>query len=183
VTQTCLHAFEQRLNTIDERLDGQPRQDVVLSRLQVMIYKKLHELMNHNLQPYGVNDTLWTALIMLYSSPEHYIYPSDLSHIIDASRTSITRFADDMVEKGWVSRAGCESDRRKIVLTLTEAGIALVESVMPLQWKLYLAVWQDFSPAEKVLMEKLQRKLIASLSALDSPSDGASPAIPGPAAA
>jgi Transcriptional regulators len=149
VSQTCLSAFEQRLNTINERLDGQPRQEVVLSRLQFMIHKGLRDRINHNLQPHGVNDTQWTALTMLYSSPERFIYPSDLSHIVDASRTSMTRVADEMVAKGWISRAGCESDRRKIVLTLTDAGAALVESVIPSQWKLYQAVWQDFSPAEK----------------------------------
>lgn len=168
-----MQAFEQRLNIIHERIAGQPRQEVVLSRLQFMIHKKLRELMDQNLQPYGVNDTIWTALVMLYSSPEHFIYPSDLSHIIDASRTSITRFADDMVKKGWISRAGCETDRRKILLTLTDAGMALVESVMPLQWQLYQNVWQDFSSAEKTLMEKLQRKLVTSLSALDNLSPAA----------
>lgn len=173
MTQSCLQAFEQRLNTIHKRINGQPRQEVVLTRLQFMCVKKLRELMNLNLQPYGINDSIWTALIMLYSSPEHFIYPSDLSHIIDASRTSITRFADDMVKKGWISRAGCEADRRKIVLTLTDAGIALVESVMPLQWRLYQTVWQDFSGPEKKLMEKLQRKLIASMLALENASAAA----------
>jgi MarR family transcriptional repressor of emrRAB len=167
VPLTCLQAFEQRLNTINERIDGQPRQEVMLSRLQFMIHKQLRELVNGNLQPHGVNDTQWTALTMLYSSPERYISPSDLSHIVDASRTSITRVADEMVAKGWISRAGCEADRRKIVLTLTDTGAALVESVIPLQWKLYLALWRDFSPAEKKQMEKLQRKLIASLDGLD----------------
>jgi MarR family transcriptional repressor of emrRAB len=167
VSQTCLQAFEQRLNTINERIDGQPRQEVVLSRLQFMIHKQLRDLVNRNLAPHGVNDTQWTALTMLYSSPEHFIYPSDLSHIIDSSRTSMTRVADEMVAKGWISRAGCESDRRKIVLTLTAAGAALVESVIPLQWMLYQAVWQDFSPTEKKQMEKLQRKLIVSLDRLD----------------
>jgi MarR family transcriptional repressor of emrRAB len=78
-----------------------------------------------------------------------------------------------MVKKGWISRAGCEADRRKIVLTLTDAGIALVESVMPLQWKLYQAVWQDFSGPEKKLMEKLQRKLIASMLAFENASAAA----------
>jgi MarR family transcriptional repressor of emrRAB len=145
VPLTCLQAFEQRLNTINERIDGQPRQEVMLSRLQFMIHKQLRELVNGNLQPHGVNDTQWTALTMLYSSPERYISPSDLSHIVDASRTSITRVADEMVAKGWISRAGCEADRRKI----------------------YLALWRDFSPAEKKQMEKLQRKLIASLDGLD----------------
>ena len=166
MSNECIKGFEQHLDTIDQRVSGQPRQEVILSRLQFMIYKKLNELMNHNLQPYGINDTVWTALIMLYSSPDHFIYPSDLSHIIVSSRTNITRLADEMVEKGWVSRQGCESDRRKIILTLTAVGISLVEAILPRQWAIHEAIWQDFSAAEKDNMEVMQRKLVTSLSAL-----------------
>ena len=168
MSNECIIGFEQRLDIMESRSPGQPRQEVILSRLQFMIYKKMNELINHNLQPYGINDTIWTALIMLYSSPDHFIFPSDLSHIIVSSRTNITRLADEMVEKGWMKRQGCESDRRKIVLTLTEAGVALVEAVIPKQWNIYGEMWQDFSRAEKDQMEAMQRKLVASLSGLQS---------------
>lgn len=163
----CLSAFEQRLDTIDQQISGQPRQEVILSRMQFMLFKKLQELMNQSLQPYGINDTIWTALIMLYSSPDRYIYPSDLSHIVASSRTNITRFSDEMVKKGWVTRRGHETDRRKVVLTLTEAGIAFVEAIMPQQWEIYKALWQDFSAAEKNQMEALQHKLVDSISRLN----------------
>lgn len=168
MSDECIKGFEQRLDVIDQKVLGQPRQEVVLSRLQFMIYKKMNELINHNLHPYGVNDTVWTALIMLYSSPDHFIYPSDLSHIIVSSRTNITRLADEMVEKGWVSRQGCESDRRKVILTLTETGIALVEAIMPRQWTIYEDIWHVFSAAEKDQMEKMQRTLVVSLSRLQA---------------
>lgn len=166
MVKECLNAFEQRLDTIDRQIPGQPRQEVILSRMQFLISKKLQELMNEQLQPYGINDTIWTALIMLYSSPNRYIYPSDLSHIVASSRTNITRFADEMVKKGWVSRKGHETDRRKVVLTLTESGIALVEAVMPKQWAVYQALWQKFSADEKNQMQAMQYKLLDSISSL-----------------
>lgn len=159
----CFNAFEQRLDNIAEQIAGQPRQEVKLSRIQMMLAKKLQELMNHNLQPYGINDTIWTALVMIYSSPDRWLYPSDLSHVLSSSRTHITRFADEMVTKGWLSRREHDQDRRKTVLTLTDAGVALVEAVMPKQWSVYQAIWQDFSVAEKDLMESLQRKLLDAL--------------------
>ncbi len=134
--------------------------------MQFMIHKKLSELMNHNLQPYDLNDTVWTALMMLYSSPDNFIYPSDLSHVIASSRTNVTRLADEMVERGWVSRQGCESDRRKIILTLTPAGLTLVEAILPSQWQLYETIWQDFNNEEKNLLEALEHRFIQSLSKL-----------------
>ena len=171
MSNECIKGFEQRLDIINQRLTGQPRQEIILSRLQFMIYKKLNELMNHHLQPYGINDTVWTALIMLYSSPEHFIYPSNLSHIIVSSRTNITRLADEMVEKGWINRQGCETDRRKIVLTLTEVGNHLVESILPNLWAVHESIWQDFSAADKKQMEFMQRKLVGTLSSLQGTTE------------
>ncbi len=163
----CIDEFEQRLNTVGQRLNAKPpRQELMLSRMQFMIHKKLNELVNHNLHPYGVNDTVWTALVMLYSSPDNFIYPSDLSHVIVSSRTNVTRLADEMVERGWVSRQGCDSDRRKIILTLTPAGIELVESAIPRQWQLYEAIWQGFSSEEKSCFEELERRLIDNLTSM-----------------
>ncbi len=167
MTRSCIDEFEQRLNTVGERIGAQPpRQELMLSRMQFMIYKKLNELLNHNLHPYGINDTVWTALIMLYSSPDNFIYPSDLSHVIVSSRTNVTRLADEMVERGWVSRQGCETDRRKIILTLTPAGIALIEAIIPRQWLLYEAVWQGFGTEDKDRFEQLERRLLDNLSTL-----------------
>ncbi|MES2366450.1 MAG: MarR family transcriptional regulator [Pseudomonadota bacterium] len=173
MVKQCLSVFEQRLDAIDSQISGQPRQEVMLSRMQFMISKKLQELMNVSLQPYGINDTIWTALIMLYSSPGRYIYPSDLSHIVVSSRTNITRFADEMVKKGWVSRKGHETDRRKVVLSLTDAGTKLIETIMPKQWAVYQTIWKDFSLAEKEKMQVLQYKLMDSISNLSGMPDSA----------
>ncbi|WP_124951344.1 MarR family transcriptional regulator [Sulfuriferula thiophila] len=160
----CLNAFEKRLESVAQKIPGQPRQEIILSRLQFMLTKKLQELTNQSLQQYGINDTVWTALMMLYSNPDNYIFPSDLSHVIVSSRTNITRLADEMVEKGWISREGCETDRRKIILTLTKAGVELVETVMPKRWAMHQTLWQDFTDEEKNLMEVMQRKLLTTLS-------------------
>ncbi len=173
MVKECLNVFEQRLDAIDSQISGQPRQEVMLSRMQFMIFKKLQELMNQSLQPYGINDTIWTALIMLYSSPGRYIYPSDLSHIVVSSRTNITRFADEMVKKGWVSRKGHETDRRKVILSLTAAGTELVESIMPKQWAVYQAIWKDFSMAEKKQMQAFQYKLVDSIANVNGIPDPA----------
>jgi len=162
----CIGKFEQHLDAIGNQLAGLPRQEVLLTRMQFMLQKKFSELVNHNLQPFGLNDTVWTALIMIYSSAEKYIYPSDLSQVIVSSRTNVTRLADEMVEKGWIDRTGCAADRRKIILTLTRAGVALVETIIPFQWRLYENIWGAFSDQEKSQIEQLQRRLFQSVTQL-----------------
>ncbi len=160
----CVSKFEQHLDKFGQQMPGLPRQEVLLTRLQFMIHKKFNELVNHNLQPYGLNDTVWTALIMIYSSEEKYIYPSDLSQVIVSSRTNVTRLADEMVEKGWIDRTGCASDRRKIILTLTRSGVELIETIIPHQWRLYESIWSEFTGDERKVFDDLQRRLFHKLS-------------------
>lgn len=160
----CVSKFEQHLDKFGQQMPGLPRQEVLLTRLQFMIHKKFNELVNHNLQPFGLNDTVWTALIMIYSSEEKYIYPSDLSQVIVSSRTNVTRLADEMVEKGWIDRTGCASDRRKIILTLTRSGVELIETIIPHQWRLYQAIWSEFTGDERKVFDDLQRRLFHKLS-------------------
>lgn len=162
----CISKFEQHLDKFGQQMPGLPRQEILLTRMQFMIHKKFNEMVNHSLQPFGLNDTVWTALIMIYSSDEKFIYPSDLSEVIVSSRTNVTRLADEMVEKGWIDRTGCASDRRKIILTLTRSGAELIETVIPHLWRLYQTVWGEFTDAERNGYDALQRKLFERLTQL-----------------
>lgn len=48
--------------------------------------------------------------------------PSDLSRISGLSRGRITQLADNLIERGLVSRRGDREDRRKVFLVLTPEG-------------------------------------------------------------
>jgi DNA-binding MarR family transcriptional regulator len=49
---------------------------------------------------------------------------------IGVSNASITGTADQLEKQGYVTRGPCKHDRRKIALTLTNKGIAAVESII-----------------------------------------------------
>jgi long-chain acyl-CoA synthetase len=53
---------------------------------------------------------------------------SALADWLSVSRPSVTTLVDGLVEKGWVVRATCADDRRRVLHHLTDAGRARVET-------------------------------------------------------
>ena len=160
------HSFlniEQAIDQIDARYPGSPRQEIILNRLFCHVRSRLTCHLNEALKPYALNETLWIALLALYSCPEQTLYPSDLSETLDFSRTNATRVADEMVKHGWAARTSCCDDRRKIQIKLTPEGMRFVEKVIPIARVYMLGQWADFSTQEKDTLEALMRKLLTTL--------------------
>jgi MarR family transcriptional regulator, negative regulator of the multidrug operon emrRAB len=153
--------FEHGIDRVSRRLPGMPRDQVVLNRLFFFVFKELDELYNQRLAHHGLNSTTFLALVMLYSSEGARLNPCDLSDALVSSRTNVTRLTDELVGAGWVQRQASSEDRRRIELSLTGSGSALVETVLPVVWDLVRDQWSDFSQAEIVEFNRLLRKLLA----------------------
>ncbi|OWY37397.1 MarR family transcriptional regulator [Xenophilus sp. AP218F] len=155
--------LEQAVNRVESRFPGVPRQEVILTRLLFHIVPRLSARLCEELRPYGLNETVWMALMALYACPNQALYPSDISETLDSSRTNATRIADELVKNGWAARSPSAEDRRKILLELTPEGIRLVESLLPLSRECHKALWADFDQEEKQQLEQLMRKLLTKL--------------------
>ncbi|MFB7127148.1 MULTISPECIES: MarR family winged helix-turn-helix transcriptional regulator [Streptomycetaceae] len=57
---------------------------------------------------------------------------SELAHTVHLSQSALSRLIARLEKAGLVTRAMCESDRRGVVLTLTEAGRERYEQARPL---------------------------------------------------
>lgn len=160
--------FEARIRAAAARLPGAPASRTVLSRLVVHLQKRLETVLGQVLDPHGLTPPGWAALMLMYSDPHDELNPCDVSAMTVLSRTNVTRLIDDLVARGWVQRRAAQDDRRRVLLSLTPAGIALVETVLPPVRDLYQALWDGFDDAETALYERLSRKLVARLDALDA---------------
>jgi MarR family transcriptional repressor of emrRAB len=145
-----------------------PKDRVVLNRLFFFVFKELDDRYNQRLAEHSLNSTTFLALAMMYGNVENRLNPSDLSDALISSRTNVTRLTDEMVGAGWVTRQASTEDRRRIELSLTEAGQVLVERVLPVIWALVDEQWSGFSALEIVEFDRLLRKLMA---ALDKPGN------------
>lgn len=156
-------AFEDRLALVYSRLPGTARQEVLLTRLYFHVFKLLDERFNASLAEFDLTTTTFSALMLVYSDDGNRVSPSALSLVMVSSRTNITRVADELAHKGWLERRPHPQDRRRVCLSLTPEGRALVERVLPVQRHYLERLWSGLSRNEQTQFEALLRKLHAQL--------------------
>src|ERR1700749_2363607 len=122
---------EARLDITRAKYADFPRDPAVLVRLGKHLSKEIHDGANALLRPYGISHPEYNTLMMLFGSPDNRIHPSELADATGEKSANITRLTSQLCDKGLIARAGSESDRRKVTLSLTPKGLALVESFLP----------------------------------------------------
>ncbi|HEX5127779.1 MAG TPA: MarR family transcriptional regulator [Rhodocyclaceae bacterium] len=155
--------FERAMKELAKRMPGSPVREAILTRLMYHVNARLVEHFDDPLREYGLNQTTFTALGVLYGSPNYSLKPSELSVFMSSSRTNITRVADELVKKGLVERTPSELDRRQLDLTLTKKGMEFVKRNLPSRRKQHVDLWSAFTAREKASFEVLLRKLLAQL--------------------
>jgi DNA-binding MarR family transcriptional regulator len=93
--------------------------------------KRLHLLMSQwlddALKPHGLGRSQWQVLFRVRRAGT--LGQKELSQALQIEPATLTGIVDVLVAKGWLDRAGSCDDKRCRVLTLTEAGAALMDSI------------------------------------------------------
>ncbi|SUO93898.1 MarR family transcriptional regulator [Suttonella ornithocola] len=160
-TQAFVDALENVRKHLPE-MDTRP-QTLINMRMLRRVSANSSQYFNRILSEFNLNDTMFYALIMLYRCDGEHMQPSTLSEILDLTRTSATRLADDLVSRGWVNRQGSTKDRRSILLKLSPSGMKLVETLTPKLAQARLSLWEDFSDGEIQQFQFLMKKLLQRL--------------------
>lgn len=82
----------------------------------------------------GKHDLLqgrWWVLILLMREDDYRASPSDLAAKAGVSRATMTGLIDGLIREKLVTRERDEVDRRQVMIELTDAGQAKLDSVMP----------------------------------------------------
>jgi DNA-binding MarR family transcriptional regulator len=95
--------------------------------LPTYLYYLFHQLaaqgdarFTHGLRPGGLSMTQWRSLAgVAYAGP---CAMKELALFTAVDRTTLTRVVDQLVRDGLVVRSGAASDRRQVMLTVTEEG-------------------------------------------------------------
>jgi len=155
--------FEQAINRVAMRREGMPQGEVVLNRLLYYVARTLDDRYDQFLADYGLSTTSFLALAMIYSSETQSLNPSDLSDALISSRTNVPRPSNELAQAGWVDRRPSSEDRRRVELSMTKAGNALLERVFPGIWAHTTRQWIGLTRAELKELERLLRKLLGNL--------------------
>jgi MarR family transcriptional regulator, negative regulator of the multidrug operon emrRAB len=153
---------EQRLTVTRQRYPAFPRDPAVLIRLIKHIYRRVQDDANALLRPYGINHPEYNLLMMLYGTEGYSLHPTELADAAGEKSANITRLTNELADKGLIARNASEEDRRKVTLTLTDEGIALIESFLPdictmLDWQVSGLPQRDVAQLERLLKKFLDQ--------------------------
>lgn len=154
---------EQRLAITRRRHPAFPRGPAVLVRLIKHIYKRVHDDANALLKPWGINHPEYNLLMMLYGTDGYTLNPSQLAEAAGEKSANITRLTNELCDKGLIERTASDEDRRKIALSLSKAGIAMIESFLPDICTLLERQASGLQPREIAQLEKLLKKFLGQL--------------------
>ena len=153
-------ATEQRLEMTCQRFPAFPREPAMLVRLVKSIHKRVHDDANALLRPLGINHPEYNLLMMLYGTEGHTLNPSQLAEAAGEKSANITRLTNELCDKRLLARTADASDRRKVTLTLTKTGKAMIEGLHPDIGTLLNGQVAGLQPREMLQLEKLLKKFL-----------------------
>lgn len=109
----------------------EPRKEAYRSLL--VAHARLTEAIDKRMTESGKLPLTWyDVLVTLEYAEAHRLRMTELADRIVLSKSGLTRLLDRLVERGFVERVTCPSDRRVSYAVLTEAGVAAREESWPL---------------------------------------------------
>jgi len=113
---------------------------------------------------YGARHGLTTAewRVLAHLSQEPAVSVREIHRRVDMDKPRITRAAQRLAAAGLIDRAGSQTDRRLVSLSLTEAGRALMAELIPLALEAEREAVSVLSPDEAQTFERLIGKLLAA---------------------
>lgn len=79
----------------------------------------------------GLKHAHYAILVMLAGQTGGAGTMTELAQIAGLSRSRLSHAIDSLVERGWVTRTSCSSDKRTLSATLTDAGRELLRAAAP----------------------------------------------------
>jgi MarR family transcriptional repressor of emrRAB len=146
--------IEKHADLAHQRAAGVPLSAEV--RMSILIKHNawlLHDLLNRTVEPHGISAVAYMTMMTLQSMPGHLANPSELCVATKETRSNMTRITDELVDKGLIRRVPNEEDRRRVDLSLTEAGMQLLRTVVPIIREKMQTVFSAFTDESKAALE------------------------------
>ncbi|HET6552385.1 MAG TPA: MarR family transcriptional regulator [Dyella sp.] len=162
----CLQHMDEGVSRAGESLADFPHQEVVLTRLLLLVGGTLLDELERNLKPYGLHDSDFRTLMMIYSSPTGSASPTELCEYAQQGATNMTRIANVLVKAGLVTRAADAEDRRRVVLSITATGRRLVKKLLPPLYPKVRGAFESLTASDKRTLDRLLRQIAVNIDSL-----------------
>lgn len=155
--------LEANLDRLHARMADMPRSGVLLSRLLLHVGRGMSNMLDTQLQPFGLNEAEFRVLTTLFSQAEGTAYPSELCANTSQSPANMSRISDALVSRGLITRVPSLQDRRKLVLRITEQGEELVRQLLPKIWAPLREMFRELSADAQLTLIRQLKLLGANL--------------------
>lgn len=155
--------METGIALASETVPDLPVREVILLRLLLMTGNAALEEVERNLKPYGMNDSDFRTLMMIYCAPGGRASPGELCDAAQQGATNMTRIANVLVKLGFVTRAASVEDRRRVELSITPAGRKFARKVLPGLFPRVHGAFASLSATEKKTLAHLLRRVAANI--------------------
>lgn len=156
-------ATDERLRRVQARMPAFALDPMRLVRMTALLQKKLRDATNAALKEHGLADTGYTVLAILYGSVDETASATTLGDACQEKPANLTRLCDELCARGLVARGAKPGDRRAVLISLTDAGRALIEQVLPQVSNQVAAAYEGFSAAELQQLVALNLRLLGRL--------------------
>ena len=124
----------------------------------ILVYNKINEQLTKALKPYEVSIQQFNVLRILRGRKGVPANLSTLNERMVSKMSNTTRLVDKLLDKGLVDRIVCESNRRKVEITITKEGENILLKMDQVMKRAENELVQDFSTEELENLNSLLNK-------------------------
>ena len=135
----------------------------------LFISNHLMEALDKHFARYEVSQGKFIVLIKLLLQPEGTSTPSELASHCAVTRATITGLLDGLERDGFVERAQHSTDRRALIIRLTQKGRDFLEEILPDHYRRIADLMSHLSENERKTLIRLMEKLNKGIPALREP--------------
>ncbi|MGH3665775.1 MAG: MarR family winged helix-turn-helix transcriptional regulator [Egibacteraceae bacterium] len=154
------HALELRRLALQE--STHPDCDPLNVQALIWLFRAYNAAVNaqaEELRPLGLSPSAFNVLMALHNSSDCVLEPCQLAERLLVSRPSVTGLLDTLQAKGLIARTPHPDDRRRVLVALTHAGLALLEAHFDNHYREQNAVFADLEPDERAQLVTLLRRV------------------------
>jgi DNA-binding MarR family transcriptional regulator len=149
-----IELWSRELPDLDPRVEG------IVTRIQVLERHRRQQL-ERALAAQGLK--LWefkTLHILRRGGPPYRAAATELAAALDLSPAAMTKRLDNLEQDGYLRRKHDDADRRRVLITLTEAGMRAWEDTISLQDRVERRLVDVLQPDEQDQLVSLLRRLV-----------------------
>jgi MarR family transcriptional regulator, negative regulator of the multidrug operon emrRAB len=161
----AIATLEQNLSHVGQRCPDFPVDLSRVTRLVKLVGWHMTSTGNSVLNPWGITFNEYNVLTLLYGHAEHTMSATELNGVIGEAPNSSHRLIHLLQKRGLVVRSYDETDRRKLVVKLSDAGLQLMQEMLPVVSGVTGYAVRSFAPGELVEFARLLKILMKAITA------------------